>query len=152
MRACHFEDFGPLAVGSFTHLPSDAEFEIYLADLEAVYLRRQRFALVLDCINAPDLSAPQRRRHAQWMKERDALIRSYLIGIAFVFSSPATRFVLSSVFLVKPLPAPYAVCASRQEALTWAGEQLRRSGVDAGLALAEAWARLVAGPQRRRRA
>ena len=36
-----------------------------------------------------------------------------------VSQSLGFRFLLSSIFLVKPMPCPYQVCSSFDEALTW---------------------------------
>jgi len=140
-RCCHCEDYGQLVIGTYTPPLTEAAYERYLQEFGALYQRRQRFLIIFDATRTPDIPAPLRRRQAEWNKENDALLRRYLIGVAFVFSSPASRFVLSSMFLLKPLPVPYTVCATREEALIWAGSALRRAGIEPALMLVRARAR-----------
>ena len=143
-RCFRYQDIGHLVLGTFTSPLTDAAFEAFLGDLDVIYQRRKRFVFVLDASRMPDVSVPQRRRQAQWMKENEALFRRYLIGVAFVFSSPALRFVLSSIFLMRPLPVPYTVCSTQEEALAWAGQALRKAGIEPAPMLVQARARPAA--------
>jgi len=56
------------------------------------------------------------RRMGQWMKDTDAITRELVRGAAIITASTTFRFLLSSVFLVKPMNCPYTVCASLDEA------------------------------------
>ncbi len=56
------------------------------------------------------------RRMGQWMKDTDAVTKELVCGAAIITASGAFRFLLSSVFLIKPMSCPYTVCASLEEA------------------------------------
>src|SRR5207248_8930518 len=56
------------------------------------------------------------RRMGLWMKETDAVTKELVYGAAIITVSTTFRFLLSSVFLVKPMSCPYTVCASLDEA------------------------------------
>jgi len=55
-------------------------------------------------------------RMGRWMKETEEVTRHLCIAAAIITTSPTFRFVLSTVFLVKPMVCPYVVCGSFQEA------------------------------------
>jgi hypothetical protein len=56
------------------------------------------------------------RRMGQWMKDTDAVTKELVCGAAIITTSTTFRFLLSSVFLIKPMSCPYTVCASLSEA------------------------------------
>jgi hypothetical protein len=58
-------------------------------------------------------------RVAHWMKETGHLSTKYCLGTGIVTQSLGFRFLLSSIFLIKPMPCPYQVCKSFAEAFTF---------------------------------
>lgn len=56
------------------------------------------------------------RRMGRWMKDTDAVTKRLVCGAAIITTSTTFRFMLSSVFLIKPMSCPYTVCASLEEA------------------------------------
>ncbi len=51
------------------------------------------------------------------MKETEANVRAYCIGTGIVTQSLGFRFLLSAIFVVKPLACSYEVCGSFDKAL-----------------------------------
>jgi hypothetical protein len=117
----------PLVIVRFRGEMVGNEFENYLTQLDEVYARRERFALVLDAIGGPAPSAKQRKLQADWMRERSDLIREYNAGTAFVLDSMLLRGSLTAILWLQPLPCPHFVCASQSEAVTWALSRLAAS-------------------------
>ena len=140
MHSMVFEDYGPFAVISMMRTPTADEWEEYLGTLDARLAAQTRFVVIFDTTRHPGLPQALRARQGAWLKQNEQAIARHCMGTAFAFSSPLSRFVLSSIFLVRPLAAPYDVCASRREALTWAGEALRKVGVETSPHLEEALA------------
>lgn len=131
MSAFSLEDYGPLLVGSFLRTHTHDEFEEgYLGQMARIYDSGRRFSLVLDATKMPALTRPQTKRQALWMRERATQIHRQCLGLAFVFSSPVSRFVLTSLFLFQRLPCPYAVTGTRAAALDWCAGRLRAAGMD----------------------
>ena len=131
MSPFSLEDYGALVVGSFLRTHTHDEFEeSYLGRLARIYDSGRRFALVLDATKMPNLPSQQTKRQALWMRERVTQIHRQCLGLAFVFSSPISRFVLSSLFLFQRLPCPYSVNATRAAAIDWCAGRLRAAGMD----------------------
>lgn len=124
------EDYGALVIITVLRITSDDEYQFFLDDLSAAYRRVPRLAFVIDPSSAPNLPTSQRTMLGQWLSANDAMVRRQCLGLAFVFTSAVSRFVLSSIFLLWPPSCPYAVCASRAEALQRIGPWLRIGGID----------------------
>ncbi len=113
-----------LLIFHFTHVPNDQEFENYLRTLDGLLDRRRRYAVILDVQTKELMPRSQRRAQAEWMKRRRTDLEKFCAGTAFVFQSAVYRFVLSSIFLLQPIPTPYEICANVDEALAWARQKL----------------------------
>jgi hypothetical protein len=125
------EDYGPLLVGSFLRTHTHDEFEeCYLGQLAHIYDSGRRFTLILDATKMPALTSQQTKRQALWMRERVTQIQRQCLGLAFVFSSPVSRFVLTSLFLFQRLPCPYSANATRDAAIDWCAGRRRAAGMD----------------------
>jgi hypothetical protein len=131
MSPFSLEDYGPLLVGSFLRKHTHDEFEEhYLGRMARLYDSGRRFTLVLDATRMPALTSQQTNRQALWMRERATQIHRQCLGLAFVFSSPVSRFVLTSLFLFQRLPCPYSVNGTRVAAIDWCAGRLRAAGME----------------------
>jgi hypothetical protein len=70
------------------------------------------------------VSAYARARYTRWAEDNSEALRKYCRGAAYVMTSPLLRFVTMTLFLVVPLPMPYAVCKDVAEATAWARKQV----------------------------
>ena len=129
MSSFAVEERGALLLMTVSREPTTAEFEQTLRVFEARLARRERCVFIFDAVRVSNLPAELRQRQGEWLREHDAAIRAWVLGVAFVFSSAIPRFVLSSIFLVKPLPIPYTVCATQAEAIAWADQTMRLAGL-----------------------
>ncbi len=127
--AFEYEDLESLFIVTGLRRVSDAEFDAHVRAMTARHERPGRFAVIIDVSASPPPSLEQRRLQNRWLVEHHALIADKCFGVAFVFSSAAARFVLSTMLLLRPLPCPYVVCESRQRALEQAESWLRAAGV-----------------------
>lgn len=131
MAAISFEDRWPIVIVSFGGQCTDREFADYLAQLDAYYTRAQKMAVILHTLPGYTPRRVDDQAQARWLKERRELLKQYCVGTSFVFHSMAMRFLLSAVFVVQPLPMPYQVCATLEEALRWSRDRLLACGVPA---------------------
>jgi hypothetical protein len=69
------------------------------------------------------------RRMAAWIKETETPVRDYCVAVAIVAKSPGLSFVLSTVFLIQPLPCPYKVCHSLEEANAFVRAEAAKRGL-----------------------
>jgi hypothetical protein len=114
----------PLIVVRFVGTVDDDAFERYLAEYAAVFDAKQRYAVVLDAMEAGVPTARQRARQAAWMGEHDATLRRLCVGGAFAIRSGLVRGALTAILWLQPLPFPYAVVGSVPEAELWARARL----------------------------
>jgi len=92
-------------------------------------LSRGRCAVVFDTLGTdyPPLMQAQEfaRMEGEWLLANQALVRRNVVGVAFLLTNPAVRFILSSVLLVASLPVPHMVTGAPNEARNYCLRKLR---------------------------
>jgi hypothetical protein len=106
----------PLVVVTFDGVQTAEEIEAYLTAFDKVHARRELFALIVH-MKKYSTETKLRDRMGKWMRDCEPITRKYCVCTAMVTASTGFRFVLSALFLVKPLVVPYKVCADVDEAL-----------------------------------
>jgi hypothetical protein len=112
----------PLVFVDWDSVQTDEELERYFAESRANLERRQLFAMVTH-IRRFDQSRRHRNAIAGFMKETDAAAKEYCIGTAMVCESPAFRFGLSTVLLIKGFAVPYRICGTFDQAMAFCRER-----------------------------
>jgi hypothetical protein len=102
-----------------------ADFEGYIAAFDRMYERGDRFA-VITYLKHYSVSTDIIARVGRWFRETEPLFHQYLSSNAMVSPISGFRFVLSAVYLIKPLPVPSIVTAGPEEAIAFT--RLRWSG------------------------
>jgi hypothetical protein len=105
-----------------------ADFEAYIAAFNKIYEKQQPFSIVT-WVKKYSAKTEIVARVGKWFKETEPLIRKYWVSNAIVSPSAGFRFLLSAVYLVKPLPISSSVYATPEEAVaftraSWAGRTL----------------------------
>lgn len=103
----------------------DAMFQAFLERLGELHRHGAPFAIVWDARAAGRSDPAHVAAQGRWLRENRDVVRARLAGIAFVFTSPIHRFVMSGVFLVQRLPTPYTVWTSLEGARGWAEARVR---------------------------
>jgi hypothetical protein len=80
-----------------SHALSDHDFGALLDYIDALFLRGQRFAVLLDVREAPPLTAPQRKAVAERANKSCARYPTRLVGMALVMSSALQRGVFTAI-------------------------------------------------------
>lgn len=92
-------------------------------------LSRGRCAVVFDTLDTqyPPLKQAEEyaRMEGEWLRDNQAVIRRNVVGVAFLLTNPAVRFILSSVLLVASLPVPHTVTGDPSEARNYCLRKLR---------------------------
>jgi len=97
---------------------TDEDLERYFQATYEYHRRDQPF-VVITWVHSYKNSPGHRDRLARFISDTDAVTRKHCVAGAMIHTSGALRFILSTVFLVKPLPMPYTVCGTLPEALTF---------------------------------
>lgn len=109
------------------HFPSsetsDADIEEHITLQRALLERRRRFVQIIDASRAPVISARQRKRFSDWIKESEAMSRRYCLGLATVVPNPIVRGALQAVLWLVTPPMPVKMFGTLEECadqcLTW---------------------------------
>lgn len=121
----------PLLVIRHTGGPQRQDVETYLARLDALLHRPERRVVLMD-VRQGGLAMPElRQRQVQWLADNEPLLRSKMLGTAYVLTSPFIRLALILANHLKPPPGPYLVTPTLQEALLWAAERFEEAGLTA---------------------
>ena len=105
------------------------EVETYIRRFSAIHARKKPY-VGINWMKRYARNRDTTERMGRWMKETESITRELCVGAAII-ASPAFRFVLSAVFLVKPMVCPYLVCADFEEASRFVRQeaQKRRLGL-----------------------
>ena len=114
----------PIAVITHEGEVSDAEVDQHLLDSAKIFAKGERYAIVFDSTKAGKVSPYMRKKSQEWLDVNHAAMMQFCVGNAFVFASPAMRFLLSTALLFRGHTVPHSVCASLDEGLRWAKQQL----------------------------
>jgi hypothetical protein len=112
----------PLVFIKFTGEPTLDEFRAYLGRLSQLLKRPGHRALVLEA--SYRANAFQRKLQAEWIKDNLETVKQKTAGMAFVIQSSLVRGALTAIFWIQPLPVPYVIVATREQAEAWARQQL----------------------------
>jgi hypothetical protein len=125
-------EYWPVLLVKFDGEQNMRDVDYFIDQMNAVHARKQPYASI-SLMRKYSHERGQVQRVAQWMKETAAAPREFCVGTGIVSKSLGFRFLLTSIFLVKPMPCPYQVCSSFDEALAW----VRKMADARGLAVPE---------------
>ena len=104
---------------------SDREFDHFVATLDGLYERGQRYVVLLDARSAPPLDARRRQLLGERGKAINARKPERLSGVAVVLSSPLQRGIFTAIQWVARMHDRARAFATVAEAETWLLSKLR---------------------------
>jgi hypothetical protein len=116
----------PIVVYTLEGVLDDAELEGYVEHGRRTLARGEPYVVVIDGSRVGPVSAYGRFRGVQFSKENNDKLRTLCKGSAIVITSPLLRFIAMTMWVIAPMPMPYAVCATLEEALEWAQARLKK--------------------------
>jgi hypothetical protein len=114
----------PIVVYTLEGALDDAELEAFVEHGRRQLDRGQPYVVVIDGSRVGPVSAYARFRGVQWSKDNYDKLRTLCKGSALVITSPLLRFIAMTLWMLAPMPMPYAVCENLDEALAWAKARL----------------------------
>jgi hypothetical protein len=124
--------YWPVLLVKFDGEQNMHDVDYFIAEMNAVHARKQPYASI-SLMRKYSTERSQVQRVAQWMKATAEAPREFCVGTGIVSKSLGFRFLLTSIFLVKPMPCPYQVCSSFDEAYSW----VRKKAGERGLGVPE---------------
>jgi hypothetical protein len=98
---------------------SAADWEAYIRRYDSIHARGLPY-VGINWMKSYSRDRAITQRVGRWLKETETLTEVLCAGSALINTSAAFRFVLSAVFLIKPLVCPYQVCGTFAEAEAFA--------------------------------
>ncbi len=115
----------PLVVVTHSGKVTLGDLEAYFA-VQGAWLAAERLHVVMVVVR--DLQPWESaviRRQATWIKEHQSALRRCNPGVALVLPSLWLKGLLRAILWLQPLPQPYVVCGTVEEAMAWLGERVR---------------------------
>jgi hypothetical protein len=95
----------------------------------AYLARGERYVTITDMTRFGMLTAPQRRRQAEWLQTNAAALSEWLLGNATILSSAPLRVALTLILPFKSMPMPYSVVPDMDSAVKYVTRRLEESGL-----------------------
>jgi hypothetical protein len=108
----------PLVFTRFEGSQTIEEVDGHFERTASIYVRKQPWVSVA-FMNGYGRDPRVLRRIAYWMKKIEEPTRKYCMAAAMIAPSAGFRFVLGAVLLIQPIPCPYMVCGTLDEALAF---------------------------------
>lgn len=111
-------EYWPMLLVKFDGEQSMRDVDYFIREMSAAHARKEPYVSI-SLMRKYSSERAQVQKVAQWMKATADETRKWCVANGIVSQSLGFRFLLSSIFLVKPMPCPYQVCASFDEAMAW---------------------------------
>jgi hypothetical protein len=118
----------PIVLVKFDAHQTMADCQRFMDAMDAIHQRKHPY-LSVSYMRRYNTDREQVRRVAEWMKANAHLTREYCVATGIVTQSLGFRFLLSSIFLIRPMPCPYQVCATFEEAVGFVRAQAHKRGM-----------------------
>ena len=125
----HDETLWPIVVNMIPSRAIDGELDAHMRYVDRLYARGEPFFTATFISLKTRSTSEQRARMGQRMKDTQEQMRALNRGAVFIAGSTLFRFTLSGVMLLSPMPIPYEVCTTSDEAAQWLRGALRDEGL-----------------------
>src|SRR5262245_12863444 len=106
----------PLVRVRFPEAFTQHEWDAHLDMSHELSARQGNYVFVTDVRGAQAPNAYQRRQAREFYARNDAMLRGRILGAAVIIDSALLRAALGAIYWLQPLPYPFRLCASLEEA------------------------------------
>ena len=114
----------PHAVLTIDDKLTPAEQDAFVAQSTELILRGERFAAILDLRDSGTPPSRFLRLQARALNDHHDQLRAHCVGLAFVMRSAMLRGALKAILHLAPLPSPYVIVDTLDEAESWVSDAL----------------------------
>jgi hypothetical protein len=118
------EGQAPLIVLRFSGRVTASEQGDYFTKHERLLATEKPYAVMVVGRDLKPWDSAVIHRHAAWIRENAHRLRRYHRGLGLVLPSLWSKGLFRTLFRVQPLPQPYLVCATAEEARAWLDKRL----------------------------
>jgi hypothetical protein len=119
----------PYVFTKFDGAQTMPELDAYIARMDAEVHRRQQPYVGVTFLKKYNRDKEVVERMRKWMATTEHVTRELCLAVAMVNASTGFRFLLSAIFVIQPMPCPYEVCATFDEALAFIRRQADKRGL-----------------------
>lgn len=118
----------PVLVFHFTgEEPTEESFDEYLElYLNAIKQKKGR-GIVMEAKAVGFVPVKYRIKQGKFLKQYETLLKEQVTGIAFVFKSVITRFMINAIFVIKKPPFPYYLTGDLEDGIAWVQQRITDS-------------------------
>jgi hypothetical protein len=116
----------PLLIQTFDGRQTDTDIAYFESRMLEVFARREGFVSLVH-VRKYEANAAHIRRLATFTKENRGPLEAHCKGSAIVIPSPSFRFLLSSFYLMVPMPHPTLICEETSRAAPWLVHRLKEA-------------------------
>jgi len=106
---------------------NEAQVDALVSALDALLVREEPFAIVIELDDEVGMTAPLRRKLALALDQRARAIEAHCAGLAFVARTPTATGAHTAIRWLAPTACPERVFTSVAEAEAWARGHLDRA-------------------------
>lgn len=118
----------PVVLVKFDAEQTMEDCERFIRAMDEIHRRNRPYASI-SYMRRYNTDREQVQRVARWMRDTAEETRRLCVGTGIVTRSLGFRFLLSSIFLVRPMPCPYQVCGSFDEAWRFVHDEGGKRGL-----------------------
>src|SRR4051812_36591790 len=118
----------PVVFTKFDGEQSAEELETYITQMTRLHARKERYVGIA-WMKRYSRGQAQVDRMGRWLKETEVTTRAYCVATGLIADSAGFRFVLSAVFLIRPMPIPYQVCGKFDDAVKFCRGEADKRGL-----------------------
>jgi len=107
---------------------TSSDLDAYITLMDTVLERRQPYVGVA-YIKKWNRASGAVEKMGKWLKQTDDVTRKYCLAAGLISTSTAFRFTLGAVLLIKPMPYPYNVFGTFEEAVRFVQKEARQRGL-----------------------
>lgn len=116
----------PLLIQTFDGYQSDTDVAYFERRMLEVFARSEAFVSIVH-VRKYEANAAHIRRLATFTKDHRGPLEAHCRGSAIVIPSPSFRFILSSFYLMVPMPHPTLICEDTARAVPWLVHRLKEA-------------------------
>lgn len=116
----------PVLVFHFTgEEPTEESFDEYLDMYLNAIKRKKGKGIVMEAKAVGFVPVKYRIKQGKFLKQHEALLKEHVTGIAFVFKSVITRFMINAIFAIKKPPFPYYLTGDLEDGIAWVQQKIK---------------------------
>jgi hypothetical protein len=119
----------PYVFTKFDGVQTIPELDAYIARMDGEVHRRREPYVGVTYLKKYSRDKEVVDRMRKWMAATEKVTRERCLGIGMVNSSTGFRFLLSAIFVIQPMPCPYEVCGTFDDALAFVTQQATKRGL-----------------------